>query len=70
MFCNPDITCPQVSLDCILKRYKLYKRYWLVIWSHYRLVGWSIGCSRPTNQQTNHYVLVITDHMTNHFQAG
>ena len=58
MFCNPDITCHQVSLDCILERYKLYKRYWLVVWSHCRLVGWLIVYNKPTNQHTNQPLFV------------
>ena len=58
MFCNPDIRCHHLSSDCILKRYKLYKRYWLVIWSHCLLVGWLIGCNKPTNQHTNQPLFV------------
>ena len=47
-----------MSLDCILKRYKLYKRYWLVIWSHCLLVGWFISYNKPTNQHTNQPLFV------------
>ena len=77
MFCNPDITCRQVSLDCILKRFQMLERLLvghMVIWSYGHIVSWSVGLLVTTNQLTNtpinHYLLVITDHMTNIIQTG
>ena len=60
MFCNPDITCRQVSLDCILKYHKRYKR---LLVGH--IICWSVGIMAATV----HYLLVGNSHMTNHFQA-
>ncbi len=45
MFCNPDITCPQVSLDCILESHKQYKR---LLVGH--MATLSVGHNRPYGQ--------------------
>ena len=47
-FCNPDITCHQVSLDCILKCHLLYKR---LLIGH--MVTLSVGRLVYSLQQTN-----------------
>ena len=45
MFCKPDITCHQVSLDCILKCHLLCKR---LLIGH--MVTLSVGHNRPYDQ--------------------
>ena len=44
-FCNPDTTCRQLSLDCILRHHKRYKR--LLVG---RMVTLSVGHNRPYDQ--------------------
>lgn len=64
MFCNPDITCRQVSLDYILKRLQMLERLLvghMVTLSVGRLAYWV----QQTNTPTNLCLLVINDHMTN-----
>ena len=50
MFCNHDITCPQVSLDCILESHKRYKR---LLVGHMDMVTLSVGRVAYWLQQIN-----------------
>ena len=64
-----------VSSSVIRLHFEATLDAWKIIdWSYGHIVCWSVGLLVTTNQltntPTNHYLLVITDHMTNIIQTG